>query len=137
MSPSGKIYIGQTSNYDRRMKQHKYGKDKRSKIYHAIIKYGFDNFNKEIIDSYVGEYADDALNVLETYWITHCDSVNNGYNTCSSGQSCRGIKHSDESRANMAKSQLGKIMSEESKKKLSALYKGKSREVVQSDCYPR
>ena len=45
VSPSGKMYIGQTNNFDGRMIEHKSNaKWRKSKLYNSIRKYGWDKF---------------------------------------------------------------------------------------------
>lgn len=49
-SPSGKIYIGQTVNFKRRMQKYKSLLcKKQSKLYSSLLKYGFENHKIEII----------------------------------------------------------------------------------------
>jgi len=77
-SPSGKYYIGRSKEYDVRMKQH----NSRSKtsdeivLYHAIRKYGWENFDKEII----AEVANDEAVELEEFFIKKYNAVETGYN---------------------------------------------------------
>ena len=55
-SPSGKSYIGQTSNYDRRCKEHRGSKGKAFGT--AIKKYGWDSFTHHVLVA--GLTLDDA-----------------------------------------------------------------------------
>ncbi len=77
-SPSGKYYIGRSKEYDERMKQH----GSRSKtgdeivLYRAIRKYGWENFDKEII----AEVANNEAVELEEFFIKKYNAVKNGYN---------------------------------------------------------
>lgn len=48
-----KIYIGQTNNLERRIKEHRHDKRMNHPIYNAIHKYGWDNFSVETL--YFGE----------------------------------------------------------------------------------
>ena len=85
-SPSNKVYIGQSINVEHRhyMYKRKDCKD-QSKLYNAINKYGFENFNIEIIfEIDMNENTIDILNEMESKFITEYDSVNTGYN-CRSG----------------------------------------------------
>ena len=45
---TGQKYIGQTDDYRRRMDEHKWSK-KRTKLSEGIQKYGWENFNSEIV----------------------------------------------------------------------------------------
>jgi group I intron endonuclease len=78
-SPSKKIYIGQSSNLDQRIKD--YVKTKHCKgqvrLYNSLIKYGFENHTFEVI-----EYCEfDDLNKRERYWQDYYDAIGvNGLN---------------------------------------------------------
>ena len=78
-SPSGKIYIGRTNDFEQRMISHKsWAKtENRRPLYKAIRKYGWDNFIKEIIDTADTE-TDSVAKELE-YIVKH-NSVREGYN---------------------------------------------------------
>ena len=80
-SPSGKMYIGRTSNFQRRMIEHESeSKKKRNNhrsLYKAISKYGFNSFTKEIIAECIGE---DNGQVIEESFIKKLNTVRKGYN---------------------------------------------------------
>jgi group I intron endonuclease len=66
VSPSGKIYIGQSINIERRFSEYKRLQCKlQRKLYHSILKYGWDNHEKFIL-----EIVDNELNLIdrENYW---------------------------------------------------------------------
>lgn len=80
---NGKIYIGQSNDCERRIKEHCYpGRYKNGyPIDVAIHTYGKENFSFEIIE----ECKIEELNAKETYWIKYYNSnTNKGYN-CNSG----------------------------------------------------
>lgn len=84
---NNKIYIGKTTNVDRRWLCHKYNAFNRKSsqpLYKAIRKYGIDNFSIYIIDS--ADIKDD-LNYKEIYWIDYYKSnkSRNGYNRTKGG----------------------------------------------------
>ena len=91
---NGKIYIGLSTNIERRYQQHLYDsehlEDKRCcGIDYAIKKYGIENFSFEII-----EYCNvDELDNREKYWINYYDSYNQGYNRTVGGNSLKGEEH--------------------------------------------
>lgn len=73
---NGKSYIGQSINIEQRWKEHKY-KDRPSLIHQAIVKYGVDNFNFEILE----ECEQNLLNKKEKYYISFFNTIApNGYN---------------------------------------------------------
>ena len=134
---NNKCNIGQTTDINNRFKKYKSLQCKRQpKLYNALKKYGWDNFNKEIIAEATTKCQ---LDELEIYYIKFYDSINNGYN-CSPGGSfgkhsleskakmslCRkGIPKSEESKIKQSKSTKGRCHSEEFKRILSEAAKGK------------
>ena len=90
---NGKIYIGQTSDYKRRFREHQncgYGNDDHNLLYLAISKYGKDNFIYEVIEGPIEDY-----NEREKYWINYYDSTNKekGYNILEGGNEPPVNKH--------------------------------------------
>jgi group I intron endonuclease len=79
-SPNGKIYIGQTNNFENRMNGHKNASKKiKNKLYKSVSKYGWDSFKKEILCEVIGK---DTANKLEEEFIQAYNSYNkNGLNT--------------------------------------------------------
>jgi group I intron endonuclease len=133
---NSKIYIGQTiKKLSERIHGH-FADSKRerknkckTKISLAICKYGFENFNFEIIDYALSQ---EELNELEKKYIKLFNSNINefGYNLLSGGN--QGGKHSDETKLKISKKLkdnpnkywLGKSQSIESNKKRTASMKG-------------
>ena len=60
---NGKVYIGQTNNFKRRMQEHKHDKRRNHPIHNAIKKYGWENFTAEAL------YYGDCYNAIEKYFI--------------------------------------------------------------------
>lgn len=78
---SGKSYIGQSNDIERRFKEHQtIGNKSRIPVDIAIQKYEKESFTYEIIELCQIE----QLNEKEEYWIKFYDSYNNGYN-CNPG----------------------------------------------------
>ena len=76
-SPSGKIYIGQTTNYSKRHNAYKNHKCKgQPKLFASIEKYGFINHTIEIIK----ECQVEDLNYYERYYQEYYESVLDGLN---------------------------------------------------------
>lgn len=116
-SPSGKCYIGQTSDIKRRWREKSY--KQCPKFFNAIQKYGWENFEHEIVCiCHTSEEADEK----ERYYIQYYDSINNGYNITAGGYSLRG-----EENIMYGKSVLDFMTEEEIanwKQKLSEAHKG-------------
>lgn len=112
-SPSGKRYIGQTCQKPEQ--RWKNGNGYLNNVYftRAILKYGWDNFEHEIVASNLTkEEADNFEKLL----IKKLNTLNpNGYNAKDGGSNGR---PSEETREKMSKSMNGKKHSEETRKKL-------------------
>jgi len=87
---NNKVYIGYTNNLRVRKSKHKrnsqYG---GNRFYNAILKYGWDNFNWEII--YCSKDKEHCLNEMEPYFIKEFNSINNGYNITEGGAGVIGV----------------------------------------------
>jgi group I intron endonuclease len=118
--PNGKLYAGQTINFDKRMT---YYNNKGNNIHHtnALIKYGFDNVR--IIRQKVPRYL---MNSIEIFLISFYDLTNrnNGYNK-STGGTC-GFRLSASSRKKISIALTGCVRSQEHRAKISATLTGKT-----------
>jgi group I intron endonuclease len=82
-SPSGKVYIGRTTDFNRRMIEHKstavksYSNKYDYALYKAIRKYGWDRFETRILFETDDE---NMLKKVEEEFIIAYDSVKRGYN---------------------------------------------------------
>ena len=81
---NGKSYIGQTTNPKARHIQHK-NTYEDSYFHRAIKKYGFDNFQYEVLATITAsdtdrDFISSTLDYLEITYIQVYDSYNNGYN---------------------------------------------------------
>ncbi len=71
-SPSNKIYIGQSTNIQKRLKQYKRLSCLTQKVlYNSLKKYGFENHIFEIIE----ECSIEELNIKERYWQDYYNSL--------------------------------------------------------------
>lgn len=109
---NGKGYVGKTLNLQYRMNDYVKMRFKLQRVFYAAVqKYGLENFTcYKIMDCCPSNVA---LNYWETYWIGELDTFidgGNGYNLTTGGDG-------------------GKLMSAESRRKISAANKGKVRSV--------
>lgn len=113
---NGKIYIGQTKQNPETRWQSGYGYRECSRFYNAIKKYGWENFEHEILKS---DLTLEEANYFEKYYIKFYNSLSpNGYNLTEGGEN---YHVSEESRKKRSSSAKGRKLSEDTKKKLSFL----------------
>lgn len=152
---NGKVYIGQTIQpLSERWRKHSYSK--KMLMARVINKYGKENFTIEQIDSAASR---DELDLKEQYWINFYDSMNHdkGYNLTSGGGHCEvsetskkkrsealkgrfvgelhpmyGIPRSDEVKRKCREAVLGRVFSEETRKKMSEAAKHKSEKQMEA-----
>lgn len=120
-APNGKIYVGQTKDIQARFNRYRVAAIKHQiKIYRSIKKYGWENFNKEVL-----EYTDEIFaDEMERYYITKYNCCGkNGLNLDSGGRNNK--KHSDETKEKIRISITGRKHSEETKRKQSIMKLGK------------
>jgi group I intron endonuclease len=132
-SVNGKIYIGKSVNIYYRLGRHKScAKKLVGKWYfeHALIKYGWESFNVEILEifeNYDKERDKFKLLERESYFIKLFDSTNKtiGYNICeysNDGSGNSRLPHSEETKEKIRQSLLGRKrdpFSDEVKRKMS------------------
>jgi len=129
-SPSGKVYIGITSNMNNRMSVYRsefsQSKSKQTLIYNSIKKYGFPAHELKIIDRFNGNNS--QAKSKEMFWIktymSNCIKYPEikGLNLTDGGQGTIGYKATDElkkrlseyHKANPSRGRLGKKVSAES-----------------------
>lgn len=119
---NGKVYIGQTINESVRKSSHKHCNGK-CYFHNAIQKYGYDNFNYEIIE----RLDEQLLDEREIYWISFYKSNNSsfGYNLTSGGEGSRGRKLSEEHKQKLINSKKNKPTPEETRQRISEALKGR------------
>lgn len=129
--PNGKVYIGITSqNVHRRWRD---GSGYKGQfVYNAIVKYGWDNINHEVLLSGLSQAEAEKAEIhfVEAF---RSDSRKYGYNVQHGGDVRCGFTMREESCKKMSASRsgeknwlYGKHLSEETKRKLSEAHKGKS-----------
>ena len=131
-SPSNKVYIGQTINEKNRKRQHKQQalKGKGFYFHQAIRKYGYENFNYEVLFEIRNndlDYTKKILNDREKYFISLYESTNRdkGYNLCEGGEGNVGHKMPEAQKELLISINKGKHLSEEHRRKISESNKGK------------
>ena len=106
---TNKWYIGQSVDICERFNDYKLLKSKKqAKIHHALLKYGYEDFDKVVIEEC--DEINWIMDYREIFWIKHLDSQNNGYNIRGGGQ---GGRHSNETKEKLRQINTGKKMSPE------------------------
>ncbi len=124
---NGKWYVGQSTDILSRWNRAYKGMrcQNQHKIYRALKKYGYDGFDKIILE----ECGVEQLDSREVYWSEYYDSINNGYNLRVGGgrkgalsfetkEKLRARKFTDEWKQKISDSKKGKTFSEEHRAKL-------------------
>lgn len=109
---NGKVYIGQTNNIEKRKRGHKSesfnpnANGYNLPFHCAIRKYGWENFDFEILEEIVDDFSYEYVNEREIYFIQKFDSQKNsnkGYNITYGGQGCPRPKLSFEEQVQRSK----------------------------------
>lgn len=102
---NGKIYIGQTCKKPEQRWANGEGYQKCTLFYKAIKKYGWDNFEHEIMEK---DLTHDEANDKEKFLIAYFESnkPDKGYNLTSGGE---GVEHSEVTKQKMRDNQKGEL----------------------------
>lgn len=121
LKKDGRVYIGQTWNFNQRKKDHVRSKD--GYYFHkALRKYGVDFFQWDVIcEVWTQQQLDDC----ENYFVDYYDSTNRkkGFNLKKGG---RGGKHLEITKRKLSMLALGNKHTQETKDKISAASKNRS-----------
>lgn len=128
-SPTNRVYIGLTSNVNKRKAAYR-GLDCKSQplLIRSLEKYGFDSLNFEIIDSFDGTLSE--ARSKEIFWIrTNMSNYSkypemSGMNLTDGGQGTLGYKRSDAQKEAISIKNKGYKHTDEAKKKISEASKG-------------
>ena len=98
---NGKIYIGFTSNYQKRVYRHSYNsKYRKQHLYYSIRKYGLSNFIFEELYQSLDYFH--CKNIMEPYFIEQYNSLIAGYNSTKGGEGSLGYKHTELARLKLS-----------------------------------
>ncbi len=131
-NPKGKVYIGQSKDLNIREKNYKELNCKgQTKIYNSLKKYGWKNHKFEVIE----ECLVDNLDTQEGFYILHYNSINEGLNIKGPGiggfwsdemiKKHKEFKNSPEWIAKMKEIHTNKIVSQDTRNKISKALKGR------------
>lgn len=125
VSPSGRIYIGQSINIEARfLKYKRLGCKRQLLLYNSFLKYGVAEHSLSIIES----CTVDDLNDREIFYINMYQTFNSDFGLNLKAGGLRG-GHSDVSKAKIGKAHKGKFVSNESRNKMSIAQRKRSKEI--------
>lgn len=125
-SPSNKVYIGQAINLKRRFRDYTYINriKAQAKLYSSFLKYGVENHKFEIINEFPKDISQEVIDTYEQLYMDfYKDCKIELLNIKDAGK--RG-KMSEESKNKLRLIHTGKVLSEETKRKISENRKGKN-----------
>lgn len=103
---NGKMYVGQTCQNPEKRWANGHGYTGSTYFYRAIQKYGWDNFEHEVVASNLTkEEADNFEKLLITTFNTMDENI--GYNLTNGGDGMTGFKHSPETKEKMRQNNSG------------------------------
>lgn len=121
-SPSGRVYIGESKDIERRWKSYKsmFNCKNQTKLLNSFKKYEVKNHTFEIIEECLFE----ELRCRERFWQDKFNALNEGLN-CKLTE-CGEVKQvcCEETKMRMSQAQKGKVVSEETKQKLREVNSG-------------
>lgn len=131
---TGLIYIGKSVNIRHRLRGYKNFKGSSGKRYHflyALLKYGWDSFKVEILETLedFDKIRDNQLLLeKESYYINIFDSTNPniGYNICKFSTDATGRKCSELTKKKIGNSNRGRVVSDETRQKQRVAHLGRS-----------
>jgi len=108
---NGKLYVGFTGNLQERLTKHRNGNSKLKYLTRAIKKYGWDNFEVNIIFQSINQ---NKTLKKESYYILKMNTLApNGYNCTNGGEGTFGYHHTPEAKKKMSNAKRGKKLSPE------------------------
>jgi group I intron endonuclease len=122
-SPSGKVYVGQSIDVEKRIKKYKciYNSRKQIGIYNSLKKYGYENHVFEVLE----ECDINILNERERYWQDYYNVLKKGLNSKLTTTKSKSGRLSKETINKMSKSLKGRVITKEWRENLSKAGKGR------------
>jgi len=126
LSPSGSVYIGQTWNYDQRIKHYKNKNCKTQPIvYNSLNKYGYENHVVEMIHELPKDVDQNILNEYEKlYILTYRNAKIRMMNIREGGEGGGKLSENTKLKISISRKKQKLIISEKNKNRLSILHTG-------------
>lgn len=121
-SPSGKVYIGITTQIPENRWYNGKGYKRHTYFFNAILKYGWDNIKHEVLFTGLDELTAKSL---EIDLIRHYKNLDISYNITDGGDGYLGYKPSEETKRIWSKQRKGRTLSKEWRSKIASSLKGR------------
>lgn len=122
---NGKVYVGSSVDIHKRKRWHirdlRGGRHHSRYFQRAWNKYGESAFEWRVLEC----CSKEKCIACEQYWIDYYDAANRerGYNISPTAGSMIGMRHTEETKRNMSKARSGRIVSSETRRKISEALK--------------
>lgn len=129
ISPTNKIYIGQSINYERRLITYKRLLCKSQKVlYNSFLKHGIDNHKFEIIKKLPDKLKQSVIDSYEIYYISLYKKLNYKLlNLTEGGKGCKGYIFTIKDKLKLSNSRKGYKASNDTKEKMSNYSKNRTK----------
>ena len=104
ISPSGRVYIGKSVKFSRRLSQHRRNaRKKKTFLYNAVRKHGWNHFIKLVLEIFPFDVTVEHMSSREKHYIKKYRAFNRdyGYNLTEGGEGSPGYKHTEEAKKNL------------------------------------
>jgi group I intron endonuclease len=128
-SPTGKVYIGQSIDIEKRFRIYKRVKPcfAQKTLYQSLMKHGVGAHSFDVLHQLPNDVDDDILNVYEILYIAQHKSCGIKMLNMSNGGRGRACSVSEETKKKISQAHKGKVVSEESRIRMSNAQKGGKR----------
>jgi len=125
VSPSGKVYIGQSTNLQRRLNGYKYYTQGVSQgiLNSSLIKYGWENHQYSIVHELPSDISLEILTIYEQFYIDQYSDC--GFTLLNINKAATRGPHSEETCKKIGDGHKGRIVSDEQKRKQSLTMTGR------------
>lgn len=125
-SPTGKVYIGQSTNIESRWNSYyKLRAKSQVKLYNSLVKHGPKNHKYEVLV----ECAETDLNEKERYYQEHYDAISNGLNcrlTSTKDKSGKTLPFTEEHKVKLKQARSNVIFTDVRRERMSKSMMGKN-----------
>lgn len=104
ISPSGRVYVGKSVQFGKRLSQHRRrSRKKKTFLYNAVRKHGWAKFTKLVLEIFPYDVTIKHMSKREIHFIKKYRAFERkyGYNLTEGGEGAPGYRHTDEAKRNL------------------------------------